>query len=119
MDVEAVLHAERQELVRLQRRHRDLFVSGESGVIGGPARAAVDARSAVIATPADPAAIPASISAAEFAKFQESFAKVNEMNERIISQNVLLQAELEGLARMNAELRSEKAALAMKLRRAS
>jgi hypothetical protein len=40
-----------------------------------------------------------------------------DMNERVISQNILLQAELESLMRLNVELRNEKALLATQLQK--
>ncbi len=59
----------------------------------------------------------ASISRDELAKFQDGVSAVTDMNERVISQNILLQAELENLMRLNVELRNEKATLAMQLRK--
>ena len=116
-DVAARVEAARQELQKLQRKHRDLYTMGES-----PAAGFVRASEPVpVPTPAASSATAGggdSVSREEFNKFQESFAKVNELNERIISQNVLLQAELESMARLNAELRSEKAALALRLKKA-
>lgn len=115
-DVDSVVSDALAELSKLQRKQRDLYASGEPGVFASGRAGPV----AAIAPAAPPASAPvdgAPVTREEFAKFQDAFAKVNELNERIISQNVLLQAELEGLARQNAELRSEKAALALKLRR--
>lgn len=115
-EYESAVSSAVSSLQKLQRRQRELYTSGESSA-GISARAGEAAR-------APPAAAPESaaggvVSRDEFAKFQDAFAKVNEMNERIISQNVLLQAELEALARSNADLRAEKAALAARIKRSA
>lgn len=60
-----------------------------------------------------------SVFAAPFmcAREQESMSVTTDMNERVISQNILLQAELESLMRLNVELRNEKALLATQLQK--
>ena len=50
-------------------------------------------------------------------RLESRVALLNEENERAMAQNVNLLAELESISKLNAELRNERAALAMQLQR--
>jgi hypothetical protein len=104
-DPGAVVSSAREELARLLKLERDVRGSAlpPDAVVAGGGGGAASASAPVAAAPSrawKPAAEATSsasgpVTREELVKFQESSAKVNEMNERVISQNILLQAELE------------------------